>query len=80
MNTNKTSARSRPSKVLSPVNILNRFNSQMVTEESSIENFKVQTSANYHQFIEIQNTKSNSRAEKFKSCTIRTTVANYNNA
>ena len=53
----------------------------MVTEERSIENeSQVQTPTNYHQRIEIQNTKSKSRAEKIKSSSIRTTVANYNNA
>ena len=51
----------------------------MVTEERSIENeSQVQTPANYHQHIEIQNTKSKSRPEKIKSSSIRTTVANYN--
>ena len=80
-NTNKTSAYSIPSKVPSPVNLQNRFSSLMVTEERSIENeSQVQTPTNYHQRIEIQNTKSKSRAEKIKSSSIRTTVANYNNA
>ena len=53
----------------------------MVTEERSIENeSQVQTPTNYHQPIEIRNTKSKSRAEKTKSTSIRTTAANYNNA
>ena len=56
----------------------------MVTEEIenwSIENeSQVQTPTKYRQRIEIQNTKSKSRAEKIKSSSIRTTVANYNNA
>ena len=53
----------------------------MVTEERSIENeSQFQAPTNYHQRIEIQNTKSTSTAEKTKSSSIRTTVANYNNA
>ena len=53
----------------------------MVTEERSIENeWQVQTPLNYHQHIKIQNTKPKSRAEKIKSSSIRTTVANYNNS
>ena len=53
----------------------------MVNEQGSIENeSQVQTPTNYHQLIEIQNTKSKSRAEKIKSSSMRTTVANYNNA
>ena len=53
----------------------------MVTEERSIANeWQVQTPTNYHQHIKIQNTKPKSRAEKIKSSSIRTTVANYNNA
>ena len=52
----------------------------MVTEESSIGNeSQVQTPTKYKR-IEIQNTKSESRTGKTKSCSIRTTVANYNNA
>ena len=52
----------------------------MITEERSIENeSQVQTPTNYHQPIEIRNTKSKSRAEKTKSTSIRTTAANYNN-
>ena len=80
-NTNKTSACSMPSKVPSTVNLQNRFSSLMVTEESSTENeSQVKTPTNYHQRIEIQNTKSKSRAEKIKSCSVQTTVANCNNA
>ena len=79
-NTNKTSAYSILSKVPSPVNLQNRFSSIMVTEERSIENeSQVQMPTNYHQRIEIRNTKPKSRAEKTKSTSIRTTVANYNN-
>ena len=55
----------------------------MITEESSIENeSKVLTSTYYHQLIEIQNTKSRSRAEKSNSQSVRPTVSiteNYNN-
>ena len=59
----------------------NPFSSLLVTEEISIENeSQVQTPTNYHQCIEIQKSKSKSRAEKIKSCSLRTTVANYNNA
>ena len=35
-NTKKTSAWSLPPKVPSPINLQNLFNSQMITEESSI--------------------------------------------
>ena len=50
----------------------------MVTEERSIENeSQVQTPTNYHQRIEIPNTKAKSRAEKIKSSSIQTTVVNY---
>ena len=53
----------------------------MVTEERNIENeSQVETPTNYHEGIEIQNTKSKSRAEKIKSSSIRTMVENYNNA
>ena len=53
-NTNKSSAYSIPSKVPSPVNLQNLFNSLMVTEERIIENeSQVQTSINYHPLIEI---------------------------
>ena len=80
-NAHKTSPYSILSKVPSPVNLQNHFGSLMVTEKRSIENeSQVQTPTNYHQRIEIQNTKSKSRAEKIKSSSIRTTVANYNNA
>ena len=80
-NTNETSACSMPSKVPSPVNLQNHFNSLTVTEESSIENkSQVQTPINYHQRIKIQSTKSISRVEKIKFCSIRTKGANYNNA
>ena len=55
----------------------------MITEESSIENeSKVLTSTYYHQLIEIQSTKSRSRAEKSNSQSVRPTVSiteNYNN-
>ena len=68
-NTNKTSASSIPSKVLSPVHLQNRFSSLRVTEESSIEN-ESQTPTNYNQRIEIQNTKYKSRVEKIKSHSI----------
>lgn len=55
----------------------------MITEESSIENeSKVSMSTYYHQLIEIQNTKSRSRAEKSNSQSVRPTVSiteNYNN-
>ena len=72
-----------PSKVPSPVNLQNRFSSLMVTEENSIENeSQVQTPTNYHQRIEIQSTKSKSRAEKGKTHIVRPTVAiteNHNN-
>ena len=48
----------------------------MITEESSIENeSKVLTSTYYHQLIEIQNTKSRSRAEKSNSQSVRPTVS-----
>ena len=71
------------SKVSSLVNLQNRFDSLMVTEEISIENeSQVQTSTNYHQRIEIQNKKSKSIAEKSKSKSVRRTVSiseNYNN-
>ena len=80
-NSKKTSAYSIPSKVPSPVNLQNRFSNLMVTEERSIENeSQVQTPTNYYQRIEIQNTKSKSRAEKIKSSSIQTTLANYDNA
>ena len=70
-----------PSKVPSPLNLQNHFRSLTVTEESSIENeSQVQTSTNYHQRIKIQNTKSKSRVEKIKCCSIRTKGANCNNA
>ena len=53
----------------------------MVTQERSIENeSQVRTPTNYDQRIEIQNTKSKLRAEKNKSSSIRTTVANFDNA
>ena len=53
----------------------------MATEEGSIENeSQVQAPTNYHQCIEIQNTKFKSRAEKIESSSIRTTGANYDNA
>ena len=72
-----------PSKVPSSVNLQNRFSSLVVTDESSIENeSQVQTPTNYHQRIEIQNTKSKSRAEKGKSHIVEPTVAiteNHNN-
>ena len=59
------------SKVSSLVNLQNRFDSLMVTEEISIENeSQVQTSTNYHQRIES------------KSKSVRRTVSiseNYNN-
>ena len=55
----------------------------MITEESSIENeSKVSMSTYYHQLIEIQNTKSRSRAEKSNSHSVRPPVSiteNYNN-
>ena len=64
-NTNKTSAYSIPSKVLSPVNLQNRFSSLMVIEERSIENeSQVQMLTNYHQRIKIKTRKSKSKAEK----------------
>ena len=48
----------------------------MITEESSIENeSKVLTSTYYHQLIEIQSTKSRSRAEKSNSQSVRPTVS-----
>ena len=80
-NTKKTSAYPIPSKVPSQVNLKNHFSSLMVTEEKSIENgSQVQTPTNYYQRIKIEKTKSKSRTEKIKSSSIRTTVANYNNA
>ena len=58
-NANKTSSCSIPSKISSPVNLQNRFSTITITEESSSENeSQVQTPTNYHQNIEIQNTKS----------------------
>ena len=45
-----------PSKVLSPVNLQNRFSGLMFTDESSIESeSQTQTPTNYHQCVEIQN-------------------------
>ena len=55
------------SKVPSPVTSQNRSSSLMVAEESSTEHeSQIQTPTNYLQHIEIQNTKSKSRAEKSK--------------
>ena len=57
-NTNKTSASSMPSKVLLPVNLQNRFSSQMVTEESSVEHeSQVQTPTKDHQHVDIWKTE-----------------------
>ena len=70
-NTNKTSTYSIPSKVLSPVNLQNRFSSLMVIEERNIENeSQVQMLTNYHQRIKIKTRKSKSKTEKNKSSSI----------
>lgn len=65
-NTNKTSAKSTPTKVPSPQYWENRFGNVMFTEVSSIElhEWKDQTPTNRHQCIEIHSIRSKSGYEE----------------